>query len=53
MASIQIFDPAMCCATGVCGVDVEQALITFAADVDWLKSQGVSVIRVNLGSKCC
>lgn len=42
MVSIQIFDPAMCCATGVCGVDVDQALVSFAADVDRLKSQAPS-----------
>lgn len=51
MATIQIFDPAMCCPTGVCGVDVDQALVTFAADLDWLKSQGVNVARLNLGQQ--
>lgn len=51
MATIQIYDPAMCCATGVCGVDVDQALVTFAADLDWLKSKGVPVTRFNLGQQ--
>lgn len=51
MATIQIFDPAMCCSTGVCGVEVDPALVTFAADVDWLKSQGVPVVRFNLGQQ--
>lgn len=51
MTTIQIFDPAMCCATGVCGVDVDQALVTFAADLDWLKSQGVDVARFNLAQQ--
>jgi hypothetical protein len=23
MKTLEIFDPAMCCATGVCGVDVD------------------------------
>ena len=31
MTSIQVFDPAMCCNTGVCGEDVDQALVTFTA----------------------
>ena len=31
-AAIQIFDPALCCASGVCGTDVDQALVSFAAD---------------------
>ena len=26
--------PALCCSTGVCGVEVDQALLRFAADVD-------------------
>lgn len=51
MSAIQIYDPAMCCPTGVCGVDVDQALVTFAADVAWLKSQGVTVTRLNLGQQ--
>lgn len=51
MNSIQIFDPAMCCSTGLCGVDVDQALVSFAADVDWLKSRGVEVARVNLAQQ--
>ncbi|MGL4506842.1 MAG: arsenic metallochaperone ArsD family protein, partial [Aeromonas sobria] len=33
MSVIQIFDPALCCASGVCGTEVEQRLVNFAADV--------------------
>jgi hypothetical protein len=51
MTTIQIFDPALCCSTGVCGVDVDQALVEFAADVDWLKKQGVPVERFNLAQQ--
>lgn len=51
MKTIQIFDPALCCSTGVCGVDVDQALVEFAADVDWLKKQGVTVERFNLAQQ--
>ncbi len=51
MKAIQIFDPALCCSTGVCGVDVDQALVEFAADVDWLKKQGVTVERFNLAQQ--
>lgn len=46
--TLQIFDPAMCCSTGVCGPDVDTQLVQFAADLDWLKSQGVIVQRHNL-----
>ena len=34
-ARIEVFDPAMCCSTGVCGTDVDQNLVTFAADAAW------------------
>ena len=46
--TLQVFDPAMCCSTGVCGPDVDTKLVQFAADLDWLKSQGVIVQRHNL-----
>lgn len=48
MSTIQIFDPALCCSTGVCGVNVDQALVSFAADVDWAKQSGARVERFNL-----
>ena len=51
MKTIEIFDPAMCCGTGVCGVDVDQQLVTFAADVDWAKQQGARIERFNLGQQ--
>ena len=46
--TLQIFDPAMCCSTGVCGPEVDTKLVQFAADLDWLKSEGVIVQRHNL-----
>ena len=45
---VEIFDPPMCCSTGVCGVDVDPKLIRFAADLDWMKRQHVEVWRYNL-----
>lgn len=50
-ATIRVFDPAMCCSTGVCGPSVEPDLARFAADVDWLQKQGVSVERFNLSQQ--
>jgi hypothetical protein len=38
----------MCCSTGACGPEVDPKLVQFAADLDWLKSQGVIVQRHNL-----
>ncbi|MCA1770803.1 MAG: arsenic metallochaperone ArsD family protein, partial [Halomonas sp.] len=51
MTTITVYDPPMCCSTGVCGTNAEQQLITFAADLNWLKSQGVTVRRVNLSQE--
>lgn len=48
---IKIFDPAMCCSTGVCGPSMDEALARFAADVDWLRKQGVTVERFNLSQQ--
>ena len=48
MTKLQVFDPAMCCPTGVCGPSIDPKLAHFAADLDWLKSRGVSVERFNL-----
>lgn len=48
---IEVYDPAMCCSTGVCGPDVDESLADFANDVKWLKSQGIEVNRFNLGQE--
>lgn len=45
---IQVFEGPLCCNTGVCGPDPDQALVDFTADLDWLARQGVSVRRANL-----
>ena len=51
MKTIQVFDPALCCSTGVCGVEVNQALVNFAADVDWAKQNGANIERFNLAQQ--
>lgn len=51
MKKIEVFDPALCCSSGVCGTEVDQALVTFSADVDWLKQQGGAVTRYNLAQQ--
>ena len=48
MTHLDVFDPPMCCSSGVCGPSVDPLLAAFAADVDWLASQGVTVTRHNL-----
>lgn len=51
MATVEIFDPAMCCSTGVCGTEVDPTLSRFASDLDWLTAQGVSVSRATLSQE--
>lgn len=51
MKTIQIFDPALCCSSGVCGVEVDQKLVNFAADVDWAKQNGARIERFNLAQQ--
>ena len=51
MKTIQIFDPALCCSTGVCGVEVDQALVSFSADVEWAKQNGARIERFNLAQQ--
>ncbi len=50
-ATIRVFDPAMCCSTGICGPSVDPQLVRFAADLEWLRSQGLSVERFNLSQQ--
>ena len=51
MKKLEVFDPAMCCSTGVCGVEVDPVLAQFAADLKWAEEQGVTVQRHNLGQE--
>ncbi len=51
MSTIHVFDPAMCCSTGICGPSVDPKLVRFAADLDWLKSNGTNVQRFNLSQE--
>lgn len=48
--AIRVFEPALCCNTGVCGPDVDGALVTFTADLDHLRGQGVDIARHNLAN---
>ena len=48
MKRLDVYDPAMCCSTGVCGPQVDPVLVRFAADAKWLQEQGVEVRRFNL-----
>lgn len=49
--TVQVFDPAMCCPTGVCGPSVDPALVRFAADLEVLRGRGIQVERFNLSQE--
>jgi hypothetical protein len=49
--TLRVFDPAMCCSTGVCGPSIDPDLARFAADLEWLRKQGVTVQRFNLSQQ--
>ncbi len=51
MTTLRVFDPALCCSTGVCGPTVDPDLARFAGDVEWLKGHGVTVERFNLAQQ--
>lgn len=50
MADVEIFDPLMCCPTGVCGPTIDQALLDLNEMMMALQSQGVSVARYQMTS---
>ena len=39
MKKIEIFDPAMCCPTGLCGTNINPELMRIAVVVETLKRQ--------------
>ncbi|MFN7251700.1 MAG: arsenite efflux transporter metallochaperone ArsD [Anaerobacillus sp.] len=45
---IEIFDPALCCPTGICGTDVDPELTRIARDVATLQNKGYDIVRHNL-----
>lgn len=49
MSTIRVYDPPMCCSTGVCGPDEDDVLAQFASTLEWAKKAGVNVDRFNLG----
>ncbi len=51
MKKLEVFDPPMCCSSGVCGPKVDPVLPRFAGDLEWLKAQGINVTRYNLAQQ--
>ena len=51
MKTIAIYDPAMCCSTGICGPDVDPILPQVAGMLAQMKERGVRVERYNLAQQ--
>lgn len=49
MSTLDVYDPAQCCATGACSPDADDELAQFASSLEWLKERGIAVSRYNLG----
>lgn len=45
---VKIYDAALCCPTGICGVNIDPELIRIAVVIDNLKKKGIVVERFNL-----
>lgn len=50
MKKMKIFEPAMCCPTGLCGVGVDPELLRMSTVLETLKKHGVIVDRFNFNS---
>jgi len=51
MKTIQVYDPPMCCSTGICGPGIDPDLVNFAAMLSQLSGQGLRVERFNLAQQ--
>ncbi len=49
-ADVEIFDPPMCCPTGICGPTIDQDLLDFNEMMLALQAQGISVARYQMTS---
>lgn len=50
MSKLEVFDPAMCCSTGVCGPSPDQKLVAFAGVLKGFEGDA-EIHRYNLGQE--
>lgn len=50
MSKMIIYDPAMCCSTGLCGVSIDPELLRISTVINKLKENGIVVERYNPNS---
>lgn len=51
MHTIEVFDPALCCPTGICGPSVDPELLRMSAVLDALAKAGFCVVRHSLAQQ--
>lgn len=51
MITVSLFDPPMCCSTGVCGPVVDPTLLRITEMLQQIKSLGATVERYNLAQQ--
>lgn len=49
-AEVELFDPPMCCPTGLCGPTLDQTLLDVNEMIAALKAQGISIERYQMTS---
>lgn len=50
MKSMQIYESAMCCSTGLCGVGVDPELLRISTVLSTMEKNGIKVERYNLSN---
>jgi len=50
LPEIQIFDPPMCCSTGLCGPTIDQTLLDVGEMIAKLQSEGYKVERYQMST---
>jgi hypothetical protein len=50
MSKMELYEPVMCCYTGVCGPSVDPELLRVSAVIENLKKAGIEVARHSLSS---
>lgn len=47
MKKLEVYDPPMCCSSGVCGPGVDPKLVNFRSALKELETHGIDVVRIN------
>ncbi len=50
MKEVVLYEPAMCCSTGLCGVSLDPELLRISTLLDNFKKKGVEIKRYNLSN---